>query len=111
MEQGPISPGRVGQQLGLSSGAVTALLQRLEQTGHIVRVDTEDGRRRDAQLTGNGRRAAHREFERLGRSIATQFAGEPAAQLLGAHRGDAAGGRGVRQGGARRTMTRQSRHP
>jgi DNA-binding MarR family transcriptional regulator len=83
MEQGPVSPGHVGQQLGLSSGAVTALLQRLQQAGHIVRVDTEDGRRRDAQLTGNGRRAAHREFERLGRSIATQFAGEPAAQLLG----------------------------
>ena len=83
MEHGPVSPGHVGQQLGLSSGAVTALLQRLEQAGHIVRVDTDDGRRRDAQLTGSGRRAAHREFERLGRSIATRFAGEPAAQLQG----------------------------
>lgn len=81
MEHGPVSPGQVGQALALSSGSVTALLQRLEQAGHIVRVDTSDGRRRDAQLTTWGRRAAHREFERLGRSIGARFADRSPAQL------------------------------
>jgi DNA-binding MarR family transcriptional regulator len=81
MEHGPVSPGQVGQALALSSGSVTALLQRLEQAGHIVRVDTSDGRRRDAQLTARGRRAAHREFERLGRSIGARFADRSPAQL------------------------------
>jgi DNA-binding MarR family transcriptional regulator len=81
MERGPVSPGHVGDALGLTSGAVTALLQRLEQAGHITRVDTEDGRRRDAQLTPTGRRAAHREFERLGRTIAARFADRSPAEV------------------------------
>lgn len=81
MEHGPVSPGHVGQALALSSGAVTALLNRLEQAGHIARIDTDDGRRRDAQLTVGGRRAAHREFGRLGRSIAEHFAEVSPAQL------------------------------
>lgn len=74
MERGPVSPGHVGAALGLTSGAVTALLQRLEQAGLIRRVDTPDGRRRDAHLTAAGRRAAHREFQRLGDTIAAHFA-------------------------------------
>ncbi len=73
MERGPVSPGHLGAALGLTSGAVTALLQRLEQAGHIRRLATDDGRRRDAQLTSAGRRAAHREFERLGAAIAAHF--------------------------------------
>lgn len=81
MERGSVSPGQVGQALGLSSGAVTALLNRLEKAGHIVRIDTDDGRRRDAQLTTSGRRAAHCEFERLGRSITEHFAEMSPAQL------------------------------
>ena len=81
MERGPVSPGHVGAALGLTSGAVTALLQRLEQAGHIRRVDTDDGRRRDAQLTPAGRRAAHREFERLGDTIAAHFADRSPVQV------------------------------
>lgn len=81
MERGPVSPGHVGAALGLTSGAVTALLQRLEQAGHIRRVDTDDGRRRDAQLTPAGRRAAHREFERLGDTIAAHFADRSPVQI------------------------------
>ena len=81
MERGPVSPGHVGAALGLTSGAVTALLQRLEQAGHIRRVDTDDGRRRDAQLTPAGRRAALREFERLGDTIAAHFADRSPVQV------------------------------
>lgn len=81
MEHGPVSPGQIGESLSLSSGAVTALLHRLEEAGHIARIATDDGRRRDAQLTATGRRAAHREFQRLGPSVATQFADRDAAAL------------------------------
>jgi DNA-binding MarR family transcriptional regulator len=81
MERGPVSPSQVGTALGLTSGAVTALLQRLQQAGHIGRVDTADGRRRDAQLTAAGRRAAHREFERLGQTIAAHFANQSPRQI------------------------------
>lgn len=102
MERGPVSPGRVGEALALTSGAVTALLQRLERAGHIERTDTADGRRRDARLTPAGRKAAHREFERLGRNITTRFGDHSPAQLqqlreaiqLLAEAFDAAGGAG-----------------
>jgi len=33
----PLSPARLGERIALSSGATTALLNRLEQAGHIVR--------------------------------------------------------------------------
>lgn len=81
MERGAVSPGHIAQELSLTSGSVTALLQRLEHAGHIVRIETEDGRRRDAQLTGAGRRAANREFERLGRSIAEHFSKQTPSQI------------------------------
>jgi DNA-binding MarR family transcriptional regulator len=81
MEQGPVSPGHIGAALGLTSGAVTAVLQRLEQAGHIERVDTNDGRRRDAVLTTEGRLAAHRAFERLGATIAAHFADHAPEQV------------------------------
>lgn len=42
----PLTPGRLGQQLGLSSGATTALVDRLEQVGHVHRVRDEHDRRR-----------------------------------------------------------------
>ncbi len=42
----PLTPGGLGAQLGLSSGAVTAVLDRLERAGHVVRVRDESDRRR-----------------------------------------------------------------
>ncbi|HEU4347425.1 MAG TPA: MarR family transcriptional regulator [Actinoplanes sp.] len=42
----PITPGRLGDQLNLSSGSVTALIDRLERAGHIRRDrDTADRRK------------------------------------------------------------------
>ncbi|MEA5392157.1 MarR family transcriptional regulator [Cyanobium gracile UHCC 0139] len=82
MEHGPVSPGQIAAALGLTSGAVTALLQRLEQAGHIRRVDTSDGRRRDAVLTTAGQRAAQRAFDRLGNTIAAHFADLSAPQVF-----------------------------
>jgi DNA-binding MarR family transcriptional regulator len=75
MERGAISPGRLGTELGLSSGSVTALLDRLERAGHIQRtLSPDDGRRRDAHLTAEARRAADQIYGRLGVSIHQTFA-------------------------------------
>ncbi|MTK03366.1 MarR family winged helix-turn-helix transcriptional regulator [Micromonospora sp. CP22] len=42
----PITPGRLGEHLGLSSGSVTALIDRLERAGHLRRDrDTTDRRK------------------------------------------------------------------
>ena len=41
----PLSPARLGQRISLSSGATTALLNRLEQAGHLVRTREHSDRR------------------------------------------------------------------
>ncbi|MEU2159391.1 MarR family winged helix-turn-helix transcriptional regulator [Streptomyces sp. NPDC019396] len=41
----PLTPSRLGARLGLTSGAVTACLDRLERTGHIQRVRDSSDRR------------------------------------------------------------------
>ncbi|TDC33635.1 MarR family transcriptional regulator [Micromonospora sp. 15K316] len=42
----PITPGRLGAHLGLSSGSVTALVDRLERAGHLRRSRAADDRRK-----------------------------------------------------------------
>ncbi|MFD6321543.1 MarR family winged helix-turn-helix transcriptional regulator [Streptomyces sp. NPDC058442] len=41
----PMTPGRLRRQLNLTSGAVTACIDRLERVGHIQRVRAADDRR------------------------------------------------------------------
>jgi DNA-binding MarR family transcriptional regulator len=70
MERGAIGPGARGAELGLSSGSVTALLDRLERAGHVTRrLSRQDGRRRDADLTKAARGQADRIYARLGQAI------------------------------------------
>lgn len=74
MERGSISPGKLGELLGLSSGSVTALLDRLEEGGHIERLRSDtDGRRRDARLKPATLQAAHSCYSQLGSSINDAF--------------------------------------
>jgi DNA-binding MarR family transcriptional regulator len=74
MERGSVTPGGLGAELGLSSGSVTALLDRLELAGHVERrLSREDGRRRDAELTHGARVMADRIYAGLGHSIAAAF--------------------------------------
>jgi DNA-binding MarR family transcriptional regulator len=42
----PLTPGRLGEHLGLSSGATTALVDRLEHAGHVRRERDDRDRRR-----------------------------------------------------------------
>ncbi|MGA4957462.1 MarR family winged helix-turn-helix transcriptional regulator [Streptomyces lavendulocolor] len=44
-EDEPMTPGRLRRQLNLTSGAVTACVDRLEKSGHIRRVRAVDDRR------------------------------------------------------------------
>lgn len=41
----PLSPARLGERISLTSGATTALLNRLEKAGHIVRTRENADRR------------------------------------------------------------------
>ncbi|WP_405020935.1 MarR family transcriptional regulator [Kitasatospora sp. NBC_00070] len=50
----PLSPARLSERIALSSGATTALLNRLEAGGHVVR-SREDSDRRIVTLRGGGR--------------------------------------------------------
>ncbi|MFJ5625000.1 MarR family winged helix-turn-helix transcriptional regulator [Peribacillus loiseleuriae] len=45
-ETGPITAGELSRITGLSSGSVTALIDRLEKTGYVMREKDEEDRRR-----------------------------------------------------------------
>lgn len=77
----PMSPSDLAHQLRLSPPATTALLDRLEGTGHLVRERHPDDRRRIVlRLTSRGER-------RLGRPLDVLFASIDAA--MDNHSGDA----------------------
>lgn len=85
METGAVSPTRLGGELGLASGSVTALLDRLERAGHVERVAAaDDRRRRDARLTASARKAADAAYGRLGAAIGQAFADAPPEEIAAA---------------------------
>lgn len=64
----PITPGRLGERLNLSSGSVTALIDRLERAGHIRRDrDTADRRKVLLRYADQGAELARSFFAPLGR--------------------------------------------
>ncbi|MGC5334683.1 MarR family winged helix-turn-helix transcriptional regulator [Micromonospora sp. DT62] len=64
----PITPGRLGEALNLSSGSVTALIDRLERAGHIRRDrDTTDRRKVFLHYAEQGAALAMEFFRPLGR--------------------------------------------
>jgi DNA-binding MarR family transcriptional regulator len=55
-----LSPTALSQDLGLTTGGVTALVDRLEDSGHVHRVShSHDRRRLELALTTAGREAIH----------------------------------------------------
>ncbi|SCF02100.1 MarR family winged helix-turn-helix transcriptional regulator [Micromonospora chokoriensis] len=63
----PITPGRLGEHLNLSSGSVTALIDRLERAGHIRRDrDTTDRRKVLLHYADQGAALAMEFFRPLG---------------------------------------------
>jgi len=59
---GPLTPGRLRDHLGLTSGAVTACLDRLERAGHIRRARESSDRRVVHLYYESGAKAAARSF-------------------------------------------------
>ncbi|MEH0842319.1 MarR family transcriptional regulator [Micromonospora sp. CPCC 205711] len=67
LAEDPITPGRLGEQLNLSSGSVTALIDRLERAGHIRRDrDTVDRRKVLLHYADRGAALAMEFFQPLG---------------------------------------------
>ncbi|MET7878968.1 MarR family winged helix-turn-helix transcriptional regulator [Micromonospora profundi] len=63
----PITPGRLGEHLNLSSGSITALIDRLERAGHIRRDrDTADRRKVLLHYADQGAALAMEFFRPLG---------------------------------------------
>jgi DNA-binding transcriptional ArsR family regulator len=80
LEHGPLPPSRIALQLGLTSGSVTALIDRLEAKGLAARARDPDDRR------GVLVSATPRVFESVGvlyRSCAEQVAGVISAYPVG----------------------------
>jgi DNA-binding MarR family transcriptional regulator len=82
MERGAISPGDLSGQLGLTTGAVTALLDRLEAAGHVQRhAVLGDARRRQVDLSHRTRRIANDAYGQLGQAIEAHMTGFSEQQL------------------------------
>jgi DNA-binding MarR family transcriptional regulator len=60
----PLTPGRLGETLGLSSGATTAAIDRLERAGHLRR-----------SRESADRRVVHLRYGEPGMALALQFFG------------------------------------
>ncbi|MBE9030510.1 MarR family transcriptional regulator [filamentous cyanobacterium LEGE 11480] len=74
LENGPLTAGAIGERLGLTSGSVTALINRLEAAGFVVkRRSKADGRQVQVQLKPKFYQQADAIYARLGRSVSSQF--------------------------------------
>lgn len=83
----PITPGRLGERLNLSSGSVTALIDRLERAGHIRRDrDTADRRKVFLHYADRGAELARSFFAPLGRRTDDVMARYTDAELEVVHR-------------------------
>ncbi len=83
----PLTPGRLGEHLGLSSGATTAVIDRLERADHVRR--RRDGRDRRRVTLHRGEaadRVGRAFFGPLGERMDAVLAGYGDAELAAARR-------------------------
>ncbi len=88
------TPGELARCLGVTAGAVTQLVQRLELRGHAQRtIDEHDGRRTQVTLTPTGRQTVidHvlpmlEQLDQLADSLSTRQSSAVLAYLKGAER-------------------------
>jgi DNA-binding MarR family transcriptional regulator len=80
---GTVTPGRIAEELGLTSGTVSTRIRRLEETGLVAPApsDSQDGRVRRIRLTERGLRVWHVSTARRTRHEARLFADLDSAAL------------------------------
>jgi len=82
-QHGRMTAGELARESGLSSGAITTLLDRLERAGYVRRVrDDEDRRRVHVEPTDRARQRAHDIWGPIGELAGAQFARYTDEQLL-----------------------------
>lgn len=65
--EGPVTAGRLAEATQLTTGAITAVIDRLEKKGYARRVRDEDDRRRVlVEVTDEARKRAHELYGELG---------------------------------------------
>lgn len=80
--EGPVSAGRLAEVSGLSSGAVTSVIDRLERAGYARRVPDPDDRRRVlVEITPRAQRVCDSIYEPLGNDAAEMLAEYSTEQL------------------------------
>jgi DNA-binding MarR family transcriptional regulator len=83
----PLTPGRLGEAIGLSSGATTAAIDRLERAGHLRRTrESADRRVVHLRYGEPGQALAVEFFGPLGRRTDDVMAGFTDAELAVVHR-------------------------
>lgn len=77
-----LTAGQLSDQLGLTASATTALIDRLQQVGHVRRGrDPDDGRKVAVEVTDSALATGRRAFGPLQRAIASELAGFTPADL------------------------------
>lgn len=80
---GPLSAGEIGRALGLTSGATTALIDRVCKAGYIVRTASPTDRRQVLlEINSDKAKDLHRSYEQVDRrirEILEQFSNEEMA--------------------------------
>jgi DNA-binding MarR family transcriptional regulator len=73
---GPMTPGQLAQSMGLTTGgAITAVVDRLEKAGYVLRSrDPDDRRKVIIEPVRDKVAALGAYFEPIGRSVMTRFA-------------------------------------
>ncbi|BCJ48926.1 transcriptional regulator [Actinoplanes sp. NBRC 14428] len=83
----PLTPGRLGEEIGLSSGATTAVIDRLERSGHLRRTrESADRRVVHLRYGEPGMALAAAFFGPLGKRTDAVMAGFSDAELATVHR-------------------------
>ena len=79
LHKGPLPISQIGEKVLLSSGSMTAAVNRLEKSGHVQRIqDPSDGRCFYVHLTKTGRRIVSAAFRRHAQNL------EKAAEIVSA---------------------------
>jgi MarR family transcriptional regulator, 2-MHQ and catechol-resistance regulon repressor len=86
MHKGPLQIGEIGGKVLLTSGSMTAAINRLEKIGYVKRMkDTEDGRCYYVALTKSGQKvieAAYAKHERNLEKVVAVLSSDEKAELV-----------------------------